>query len=86
MHRLFYNKIELLLELKIISSIKLKCDDTMFNMEIEGPGLENDLKMTFGMTLGIMLGFVVSGLGVCSYENKKLHSMEICLRTDQHLN
>ena len=28
----------------------------MFNMEIEGPGLENDLKMTFGMTLGIMLG------------------------------
>ena len=56
MHRLFYNKIELLLELKIISSIKLKCDDTMFNMEIEGPGLENDPKMTFGMTLGIMLG------------------------------
>ena len=47
----------------------------MFNMEIEGPGLENDLKMTFGITLG----FVVSALGVCSYENKKFHSMEICL-------
>ena len=71
MHRLFFNKIELLLELKIISSIKPKCDDpnayNVLNAELEGSGLGNDSGMTWEWLwnrFGMALEWLWNGLGI----------------------